>query len=396
MSISFHILHVEDEPQLAEQVAMYLQTPGLFRDAEVKVTGLNNIDAAKAALEATFFDLIILDLRLAGEDDGATFLKFIKSKRFVPVIFYTGLTGKINEETLVRVVPKEAGGLEKLSTIVQEIMLEGMPQFQDTLRKFVEETVKNYMWDFVNQYGEQMKTELFQQDARVLKKLVLRRLAAELREPNAAERFLPQPTVAFTALADVDPVVQPIEFYIIPPIFTYLAAGDVLTGEISGEDGTWVVLHPTCDMVPRANGRCKAEYVTVAKARPLTSFPEYKDWESSKTIKGKVKALQQLICNNKQDGQAERYWFLPGTLDIPHSIIDFQWIKTESPDVLMTLKKIASLDSPFAENLLASYSRYKGRIGHPRINVDYVMASLQPATAETQVAAGTETNKGTE
>ena len=62
----------------------------------------------------------------------------------------------------------------------------------------------------------------------------------------------------------------------------------------------------------------------------------------------------------------------------------------------MTLKKIASLDSPFAENLLASYSRYKGRIGHPRINVDYVMASLQPATAETQVAAGTETNKGTE
>jgi CheY-like chemotaxis protein len=386
----FRILHVEDETQLADQIRDFFQAKGRFGDIEVTITRYDNIEDAKVVLDTTFFDLIILDLRLAGENDGTEFLNYVKNKRFVPVVFYTGLAGKVREETLVRVVLKDAGGLERLRDAVNEIIKEGISQFQTSLRSFVENSVKDYMWDFVNRYAHPMKKELFDENAKILKKLVLRRLAAELRETNTVDLFLSQSTATLSdrVVEEADPVVQPIEFYIIPPIFKYLAAGDVLSGKIGGEESIWVVLHPTCDMIQRADGQCKAEYVTVAKANPLTSFAEYNEWEGEKS-KSKIKALQKLIHNSKQDGQAERFWFLPGTLNIPHSVVDFQQIKTDLPDNLMKLDKVASLDSPFAENLLTSYSRYKGRIGQPRINADYVLTSLQPAVAEKQVAAGT-------
>ena len=165
---------------------------------------------------------------------------------------------------------------------------------------------------------------------------------------------------------------QPIEFYVLPPVSKHLATGDVLEGTVCAKSGLWVVMHPTCDMVPRIRGKeieYKAEYVVLAEATPLVDYNEYTDWRGDNT---KNKRLENLM-NNNRDKQPERYWFMPGVLTIPDSVLDFQRIVVDKIDSVLALKKIASLDSPFAENLLTSYVRYKARIGQPRLDASSVI-----------------------
>ena len=57
--------------------------------------------------------------------------------------------------------------------------------------------------------------------------------------------------------------------------------------------------------------------------------------------------------------------------------VDFQELVTITPEAFEQLKVIASLDSPFAEALLARFSRYVGRLGTPDIDRTLVLSRLE-------------------
>lgn len=375
----FTILHIEDDDKVANHINRLLTNVGTFVDVTVNINRVRDLPEAKTQFADKLIDLVIIDLKLTGEEDGGNkILKYIKTQRFVPVIFFTALAQKVTEEPLVHVVAKDAGANEKLIAIITGIIKQGLSKFQISLMNFTESTIKAYMWDFINIYGEQMNDKLFNNNALLLKKLALRRLATELNDTRTAESLLPpHPTSTHDPAEDIDAIVQPIEFYVIPPISKYLATGDVIKGKINEIECYWVILHPTCDMIPRTKGDqkiYKADFVAVAEAVSLEEFQEYITWNSDNS---KHKALHKLFHNERTEGQAERYWFLPGVLNIPNSVVDFQRMRVDTRENIEKLDKVASLDSPFAENLLTSYVRYKGRIGQPRLDTAKVIEILK-------------------
>lgn len=48
---------------------------------------------------------------------------------------------------------------------------------------------------------------------------------------------------------------------------------------------------------------------------------------------------------------------------------------------MTTLERLASLDSPFAEALLARFARYFGRLGTPDLDLEVILNKLRSAAA---------------
>ncbi|MCY4652654.1 MAG: hypothetical protein OXC95_05760, partial [Dehalococcoidia bacterium] len=69
--------------------------------------------------------------------------------------------------------------------------------------------------------------------------------------------------------------------------------------------------------------------------------------------------------------------FLPGVLDIPDLVIDFQQVHTIPMANLSTYEKIATLDAPYSQSVASWYLRFWGRMGTPDLNIDKVIQNLR-------------------
>jgi len=169
---------------------------------------------------------------------------------------------------------------------------------------------------------------------------------------------------------------HPMQYYVMPPVELAPLAGDIYQGQVGEHNGHWVLLTPSCDMV---TGREKAELVLLARCLLLTEQIEYQQWRDglptpSRTISGK---LQDLLRNNRRDSQSERFYFLPGALSLPDLVVDFQQLIAWQRGHMEALERLASLDSPFAEALLARFARYFGRLGTPDLDVAVLLQRLR-------------------
>jgi hypothetical protein len=131
-------------------------------------------------------------------------------------------------------------------------------------------------------------------------------------------------------------------------------------------------------------GREKADLVLLARCLPLTEQVEYQQWrdslpEPSGTIN---RRLQDLLRNNRRDSQSERFFFLPGALSLPDLVVDLQHLVALQRDHMGGLERLASLDSPFAEALLARFARYFGRLGTPNLDVAVLLQRLRTMIGE--------------
>jgi hypothetical protein len=170
-------------------------------------------------------------------------------------------------------------------------------------------------------------------------------------------------------------------YYVIPPVEPAPLAGDIYQGQVGEHNGYWALLTPSCDMV---TGREKAELVLLARCFPLTEQVEYQQWRDRlPKPSGQVdRRFQDLLRNNRRDSQAERFFFLPGALSLPDLLVDFQQLVTLQRDHMSRLERLASLDNPFAEALLARFTRYFGRFGTPDLDVAVLLQRLRTVTGE--------------
>lgn len=208
--------------------------------------------------------------------------------------------------------------------------------------------------------------------------VLARRLVLSLDGPNIAGLI--------TALGGQEkPIVagsvHPLHYYVIPPLSGVgPLAGDIYHGKVNQYEGYWVILTPSCDF-PVRNGKTKAEWVLFARCILLTECAEYISWKGAEEQAKKTKKnlLEQLVKNNRST-QPERYYYLPAAFTLPDMIIDFQQTERLDRDQLDKLTRTASLDSPFAEALLARFSRYLGRIGTPDLDNELIMKRLTTDT----------------
>jgi CheY-like chemotaxis protein len=394
-STSWRFLIVEDNKDIARQITEACE---MFAPEGTSATGqaYNNFDEAKEALEHSRFDLVILDLKddkdRSGSDSaqpGLDVFEQIKKLRFVPVVFYSALANTIDipETKFLRKVEKTQG-ISKLKDEIQGVFRTGLP----ALSRHIENEQREYMWDFVTNHWRDLDNSNHHAD---LVYLLARRLARMLQGDaiRSFVRKIANPSSVPTSPDDA----HPIELYVMPPVDSVRQPGDILSTGTQGKEEYWVLLTPSCDF---AQG--KAEHVILAKCEPLAAQKEFLDWIAAPA---QAQKLKDLICDKRTGKreiktpenattqtiklQPDRFKFLPGTFFIPDLIVDFQQLRSAQTADLDQMTRVASLDSPFAEALLARFTRYFSRLGTPDIDAEVVIARIQSGIPTTTTAIDT-------
>lgn len=380
--INWRILVIEDKENIAAELKDGAKTFVNLPDTAEAETCMKFKDAP-AMLDAQRYDIVIIDLKddsgwFPPEEElpGLRIYESVKQRRFVPVVFYTALPSHVlpEQSAFVRVVEKTAG-LPKLREEIQRVLDTKLPAFT----RHIEEIQRNYMWEFVSKNWHEIEESHHRVD---LVYLLARRLAYFLRGDGIRE-FARGAHGAGAIPASSDGV-HPIELYVKPPMGVRLA-GDILVEALDNKKSYWLLLTPSCDFA-----QSKAEHVVLAKCEPLESQKEYADWLKNQS--GASKPLEALIGDNRTGKrevktheeaaevfklQPERFKFLPGTFFMPDLVVDFQQLRSIPCAELANFQPLASLDSPFAEAVLARFSRFFGRFGTPDIDKTIVLARLQ-------------------
>lgn len=372
-AIKWRFLIVEDKEEKVRQL-QEIAPACVDPPDEVEVAVCATFSKAATRLLTERFDLLILDLKddsdttLEADSNPAGLVIFeeLKKARFIPVVFYTALAHKVRSEqtSFVRVVEKTED-VTKVKDEVRRVFATRLPK----LVRHLEELQRSYMWDFVSTHWKRFDTSHEQVEVAYL---LARRLALSLQmEAKILARAVCGESVPISDSKNI----HPMEMYVPPPVGANRLAGDVLKGTVGGEPGYWLVLTPSCDFEQAG----RLHNILLAQCLPLSEQLEYKKWTENPT--SNADPLKAVIGDNRQRAQSERFKFLPGTHFLPDSIVDFQKLRTVTPEELQKLDAIASLDSPFAEAVLARFSRYFGRLGTPDIDKNIVLNRLQAAAA---------------
>ena len=272
-----------------------------------------------------------------------------------------------------------------------------LPALGRTLQRHLREVLRDYMWEFVAKRHEDFSKS---DDPSGYIFLLLRRLALSVVGPMAGKMG---EELGIELEGSVSGgVVHPMRFYVIPPFddlphvtgdiyfgnlqayapsppFEEPASGDS-HGETGGaepepSDNYWVLMTPACDLVIQSNGVCKADNILLCRAEELKSQKEYLEWKTSGSGTKKT-ALENLLKNRRKGSgvQPERYHYLPGVFDLPDLIVDFQQVisvprKALSPDHDPALSRMATLDDPFAAEMVARFTNYLNRVGSPDLDI---------------------------
>jgi CheY-like chemotaxis protein len=368
------ILHVDDDQEVLDDARQYLEGEEIPDWGRPEVVGISSFDDALDSLERERFDLVVLDVRLGSaqeeveiEDEaGFVALRQIRDRRFVPIVFWTGLPGAIRHLTSELVLVREK--TELLPTLLEAInsLFESrLPAVNRALLRLVEEEQRRYMWDFVAEHWNELKAV---DDHTSVAYLLARRLGRSLGGPGI-QRLAEELGEKADSGLPPDGKIHAMEMYLRPPVAgTKLEAGDLLR-EMRGEGGSWwLVLTPSCDL---EHG--KADYVQLAACLFFDDQADVAGWRSGEGNSDQRKAAKKRvveIVRQQTGGQLDRWLFLPRALDIPDLIVDMQRLRSVPREELDDLERIASLDSPFAESAINRYNRYYGRVGTPDIDAD--------------------------
>lgn len=372
---TLRVLFVEDEEDTARQIEEYFASwehEGLRLKTEI----CQDFENSLARLENERFDLLVLDVLKgsadANDEAGRNVFHAIRSKRFIPVIFYTAVIERVLDlqSPVVKVVSK-GPGLSVLETSLIEQIDSGLLQTNRQLNLHFEEAIREYLWDFVPRHWDELTGA---PDRLVtLAYLLSRRISSSL-DVEGAETLARRLGSTSASGAGEQETVHPLRYYIIPPKTDGYKMGDILQG---GETpSNWVVLTPSCDLIPRGTKPQRADYVLMARCVALAEFTEFADWGEGEPPDS-LKALLQTPGGRPRGRQEGRFYFLPGVLGIPHLLIDFQQVRTVEFESLSSYEKVATLDSPFAESVSSSYLHLLGRLGTPDLNIDRVVAQLK-------------------
>lgn len=429
------ILVVDDDLVIAAQTADILKSkPVSESDDTAEVETETSFDRALTRLRDRHYDLLVLDVRdqsRAGEDAtdpdgtgtdatpadvGLDVFEEVRRRRFVPIIFYTAVPSLVMDRhnpPFVAVVSKNAPDeTEDLRRSVRAVFDSTLPSIHQALLDHVEEIVRQFMAEFVEQHWSDLTDPSRKGD---LAHLLLRRLALSLGTGGEvlAQRLADDPLVL------TPEHVHPMRYYVVPPVGPSCTTGDLIVGprvqvaaggsalaehsqtadqpaaapvgEAPASDQSWyVVLTPACDLVARPTA--KAEFVILAECVRLDDSEEYRRWrelrpsegtEPSSEAKRAEKRLTLLLENNPEKRQKDRTVYLPAAWRVPDLLVDFQRIVHVGFEDLSRYERVATLDSPYAESLVATLSRYQGRVGTPDLDVSVPLNRLRriPAPA---------------
>ena len=372
------VMMVDDDSEMCESVEEFISEEQLTDEGDVAVvTTVSSFPDALTKLASSRYDVVVLDVRqgeydlIAETEAGAQLLDDIRSTRFLPIIFYTGLPNLVRHlenPPFIQVVEK-GGTHEPLLEAIQITLTSQLPSMNRALVSHVDKIQRDYMWDFVAGHWGSITAET---DRTSVAYLLARRLAGSLSDPSVTQ--LAQDLGSGFDASIESGRVHAMQYYVMPPIAEPpLMAGDIYKGTVRGQDGYWVMVTPSCDLA-----QDKAEWLLLAICDPLSEQPEYVKW-AQRQSNSSTNRLRGLLGNNRQVSQRDRHFYLPAAMSIPDLVVDLQNVAVIRREDFgsFELERLATLDSPFAEALTSQFSRLFGRIGTPDLDVTLVMTRLE-------------------
>jgi hypothetical protein len=357
--MELRVLFIEDDEKLAQNLKDIFDKE-VISGQSLLAESVTNYEEGKSLLEKHDYDIVVLDLQKEGKNfdemAGVKILHALKKIAFIPVIFYTGHANKVQDlvSEIVGVVGK-GDGVEALKAEMQRIIESKIALLKGNVYNHLRESLRQYFWETVD--ADKKVFEPRKSDVS-LGYLLLRRFANSLSKENI-KQLLGDDKIKIDKA-------HPMEFYIFPS-----NKGEYEAGEILLRDRVfYAVLTPTCDFVEEGSRKRKVGQVLLAKAQDLKETEFYKKFESNKD-KNKDD-FTRLIESRKGD----RYFFLPGTPFLPNLLLDFQIKTMFDYEELKKFTRVAKLDDPYAQSMVASFIRYYNRIGFPDIDADYVIENL--------------------
>lgn len=384
----WNVLLVEDDDTVRRQIHEYLAGES-FQSRQMNITDIGDITQALNLIRERKADLVILDVyrgtaHEGGEQVGIRVLDSIRQSGFVAVVLYTalpeGLEGQ--QSSFVRLVGKDAGGLERLKQEITDLFRLRIPQVHRAVVNHIDRALSSYMWDFVQGRWAEFAPIA---DKPEFLRLVVQRLAMTF-----AREGIDRMTVeVYGAVPPGGPpaadTVHPAEYYIKPPLGNDPSLGDIRLRRNAGGPEHLVVLWPTCDMVSTGGRTPKTDFVLCAQTMHASNAPEVTDWIANQT--GTKQRQVERMVKNVRTESPDRYHFLPGVWDIPDLLVDFQRLMHVPLADILACECIATLASPFAESLAVRFQRYIGRVGTPDLDLPQIIRQLQARGATAPVAA---------
>ncbi|BAJ29369.1 MULTISPECIES: response regulator [Kitasatospora] len=368
----FRLLIVDDEHDLAVRLEKMLQRQ-LADLGSIECEIEERFDDAEARLAKEHFDLVVLDVRdSSGQStgtDSAARGRYLYDRvagiRWVPVVFCTAVPGQVEDlaaPPLVQVVHKNR--LADVTQAVRDGLTCGVPALSRLISDLVNRQLSTFLRDVIAPNWEQMATTDMSETALVL----VHRLSAWLKDSAVQELD----SVIGSGVGSVVAHSSAARVYLNPPVTSHLTAADLVS---TSEGQWWLVLTPACDLYEdeasagEAGARqAKVEFVRLARAAEIRESAPFRTWDATRNGKNK-QALQRIFRTDHN-----RYRVLPKYLNIPDLVVDFEDVSSVPlADIRRHLesgewKRVATLDSPFAEAFLTAHSRTVGRIGTPDID----------------------------
>jgi CheY-like chemotaxis protein len=363
MNKELKLLYIEDDEANRNDLVSVLQDETLC-DFSIKIEAVGTFDNAIEKIESNKYHIIVLDIYKGkpdegGEQAGLEILKQIQAKCFVPVIFYSGNTKNVQDlkSQIVGVVTKGDEGIDGLKAELERLVKFNLPFVKENVHDYLEKEFKTYFWDIIHKERDKFTTD---NNDFSLGYLMLRKFSNSLSKEKISE-------ILRDSELNKDKV-HSMEFYLYPTVTTQeYECGEIL----QMYDDVYVVLTPSCDFIESDGRERKVGMVLMAKTHLLSTTDEYTRYNANKNKDNKIK-LERLIESRKGD----RYFFLPKTPFIDNRVIDFQTKEMVKYEDLNAYTRIAKLDNPFAQAMVASFIRYYNRIGYPDIDSDLIINSL--------------------
>jgi len=372
------VLFIEDDERLGQGLKNNfndLTLSGYIIKAEVEVTFEEGI----ASIMNYDFDLIILDLfkdkEIKDEEAGIKVLNKIRQTAFIPVIFYTGHAYKVTDliSEIVGVVSK-GDGIDALIKEIERIITSKIALIKSQIYSHLKESLRKYFWETVD---VEKRVFIPGKNDVSLGYLLLRRFANSLSKQNIKQLLGDSKIKTDKA--------HPMEFYLYP-LNPDPRIDEYQAGEILQKDGVcFVILTPSCDLILRTNGNRKADMILLAVTSRFTELPDFLKYDELKRKENKSEKENQQLSNSEgklknwmanRGGEQDRYFFLPITPFIENLVIDFQNKVMVNYEELTTFTRVAKLDDPYAQSMIASFIRYYNRIGFPDIDADYIIQNI--------------------
>lgn len=368
----YKVLAVDDDDAVLERLQYVV--PRYAKDlGTVIVETCSSFDEAEGRLKAfgADYDLVILDVMDShpfggGSEDGsrgATLYQRIRNVRWVPVIFYTAIPENVDipvEPPLLVVVSKENTNLLRTS-ITQSLSSNAAP-----IARALVENLDSSVRSFLSQHVSPHWSAYSEHEESDLQLVLVNRLSAWLREWKT--------TAGETIASPMDGTVPSSAYYLLPPVTDAgLRAGSILRDPSSEE--LWIVMTPSCDLYIGGNRSIKVDRILLARLTRAEEQPvvaKYlEDPAPSKT------ATKEAVSLLKSQHHQPRWYFLPSFLIIPDLFVDLEDIQSVEQEVVSQWDRLADLDTPFIESLLARQSHWRGRIGTPDFGVDAHLSRMR-------------------